>query len=109
MIYPAVKAVATARASHVHAGVQPWAVRNAKLVVTMRTPAGPLAKKGTATFLADASSVAAASEKGDIAKNAIIDDIVRHRVPRPQLGRKAEKTQLQRCTVAFGDNKTNSN
>ncbi|KAI0226853.1 hypothetical protein LSAT2_022725 [Lamellibrachia satsuma] len=104
VIYPAVKAVATARASHVHAGVQPLAVRNAKLVVTMRTPVGPLAKKGTATFLADASSVAAASEKGDIAENAIIDDIVRHRVPHPMA-----KTQLQRCTVAFGDNKTNSN
>ena len=81
MIYPAVKAVATAPAGHVHAGVQAVVVRNAKLVVTMRIPAGPPAKKVTATFLADASSVAAASEKRDVAENAIIDDIVRLGTP----------------------------
>ena len=109
MIYPAVKAVATAPAGHVHAGVQAVVVRNAQLIVTMNIPVGPPAAEGTATFLANASSVAATFGERAIVESVIINGIVRHVAPRPQLGRKAEKIQLQCCTVAFGNNKTNSN
>ena len=64
------KVNATAKATVVNAGARGRAVRNAGQIVTTNTNAEPSAKGGTAMFLANASSVVAASGKRGFAESA---------------------------------------